>query len=144
MNNKKIQNQKTEVPTGIELNDKDYMNSLLSTLKEMTKNYATFLTETSNEYLYEEIKKFFDDTLELQRETYELMFQNGWYVLEEAGEQKVNEKYNMLNQEFDDLYAESEDDEELEDNDDDESEEYENEDDSDDEEESNDDEEDEE
>ena len=123
MNNKKIQNQKTEVPTGIELNDKDYMNSLLSTLKEMTKNYATFLTETSNEYLYEEIKKFFDDTLELQRETYELMFQNGWYVLEEADEQKVNEKYNMLNQEFDDLYAESEDDEELED--DDESEDYE-------------------
>ena len=140
MNNKKIQNQKTEVPTGIELNDKDYMNSLLSTLKEMTKNYATFLTETSNEYLYEEIKKFFDDTLELQRETYELMFQNGWYVLEEADEQKVNEKHNMLNQEFEDLYAESEDDEELED--DDESVDYE--DDSDDEEESNDDEDDEE
>lgn len=121
MNNKKIQNQKTEVPTGIELNDKDYMNSLLSTLKEMTKNYAVFLTEVSNEYLYEEIKKFFDDTLELQRETYELMFQNGWYILEEAEEQKINEKYNTLNQEFDDLYTESdieEDDDEEDDNED--------------------------
>ena len=38
--NNQIANQKQEVPTGINLNDKDYINSLLTCLKEMTKNYA--------------------------------------------------------------------------------------------------------
>ena len=43
MNNNKICNPKTNTPTGIELNDKDYLNSLLSCLKEMEKNYTLAL-----------------------------------------------------------------------------------------------------
>ena len=34
-----VQNKKTTTPKGICLNDKDYMNSILSSLKEMSKNY---------------------------------------------------------------------------------------------------------
>ena len=56
MNNNQIKNPKVEVPTGKTLNDKDYMNSLLSTLKELVKNYAIALTEASNENLYNEYK----------------------------------------------------------------------------------------
>ena len=56
MNNNQICNPKVEVPTGLNLNDKDNINSLLSTLKEMTKNYAVALTEASNEILYHEYK----------------------------------------------------------------------------------------
>ena len=48
MNNNKISNPKKEVPTGISLNDQDYMTILLSHLKELTKNYAVALTEASN------------------------------------------------------------------------------------------------
>ena len=44
-NNNKICNPKTEVPTGESLNDKDYVNSLLSSLKDMTKNYALVMTD---------------------------------------------------------------------------------------------------
>ena len=105
-NNNMIQNQKVEVPTGLELNDKDYMNCLLTTLKEMTKNYAIALTEISNEELYQEFKELFNEVSLLQRETYELMFQNGWYSVEKAEEQKITNKYNMLNQEFKDLFSE--------------------------------------
>ena len=54
MNNNQISNPKVEVPTGKTLNDKDYLNCLLSSLKEMTKNYAIALTEASNEALYNE------------------------------------------------------------------------------------------
>ena len=79
------------------------MNTLLSTLKEMTKNYAIALTEASNENLYKELKKLFDSTISLQRETYELMFKKGWYSIEEAESKKIDTKYNMLNQEFIDL-----------------------------------------
>ncbi len=39
MNNQQISNPKTEVPTGIELNDKDYITSLLTCLKDIEKNY---------------------------------------------------------------------------------------------------------
>ena len=49
----KITNPKVEVPTGMGLNDKDYCNCLLSTLKEMSKNYSLAMTEASNEWLYQ-------------------------------------------------------------------------------------------
>lgn len=101
--NNKISNPKVEVPKGVSINDKDYMNSLLSCLKEMVKNYAIALTEASNENLYNQYKEMFDTYSNLQREVFEVMFRKGWYVLEQAEEQKINSKYQMLNQEFLDL-----------------------------------------
>ena len=102
-NSNKISNQKTEVPTGKSLNDKDYLNCLLTTLKEMVKNYATVLTEASNENLYNNYKEMFDRYSKMQREVYELMFRNGWYSLEKAEMQKINSKIQMLSQEITDL-----------------------------------------
>ncbi len=100
MNNNKISNPKVEVPKGVSINDKDYMNSLLSCLKEMVKNYAVALTEASNENLYNQYKEMFDTYSSLQREVFEAMFRKGWYSLEQAEEQKINSKYQMLNQEL--------------------------------------------
>lgn len=54
--NNQISNPKVEVPTGIACNDKDYLNSLLSCLKEMSKNYVMAMTEASNESLFEKHK----------------------------------------------------------------------------------------
>ena len=101
--NNQIQNTKTEVPSGIKLNDKDYLNSLLSSLKEMVKNYSSVLTEASNENLYNTYKIMFDKYVELQREVFELAFKKGWYTLEKAENNKVSNKYQTLNQEYSDL-----------------------------------------
>lgn len=101
--NNSISNPKTEVSKGTSLNDKDYMNSLLGTLKEMVKNYAVALTEASNKNLYNEFKTMFDEYSNLQREVYETMFRKGWYTLEKAEQQKLDSKYQTLNQEFMDL-----------------------------------------
>lgn len=101
--NNQIQNPKTEVPTGIKLNDKDYLNSLLSCLKEMVKNYAVVLTESSNENLYNSYKIMFDKYIDLQRKVFELSFKKGWYVLETADANKVSNKHLTLNQEYIDL-----------------------------------------
>lgn len=101
--NNQIKNEKVNVPTGKTLNDKDYMNSLLSFLKEIVKNYATALTEASNEFLYNEYKNMFDIYSKLQRDVYELMFRKGWYVLEVAEQNKINSKFQTLSQEFTDL-----------------------------------------
>lgn len=98
--NNEIKNEKVQVPNGIEMNDKDYLNSLLSCLKEMTKNFATAMTEASNDHLYEKYEEMFEDVSEMQREVYEVMFQNGWYVLEKADTNKITKKYNLINQEF--------------------------------------------
>jgi len=98
--NNEIKNEKVQVPNGIEMNDKDYLNSLLSCLKEMTKNFATAMTEASNDHLYEKYEEMFEDVSEMQREVYEVMFQNGWYVLEKADTNKLTKKYNLINQEF--------------------------------------------
>lgn len=100
MNNNKICNPKTEVPSGTSLNDKDYLNSALSLLKDMEKNYVALLTEASNEYLFDKYANMFDGIKNLQREVFELAFKKGWYVLEKAEDTKVTEKYNTLNQEF--------------------------------------------
>ena len=103
--NNSISNPKIEVPKGTSINDKDYMNSLLGTLKEMVKNYAVTLTEVSNENLYNEFKTMFDEYSKLQREVYETIFRKGWYTLEVAEQQKLDNKHQTLNKEFMDLNA---------------------------------------
>lgn len=101
--NNEISNPQTEVSKGIELNEKDYINCLLSTLKEMSKNYVISMTEASNEALYNRYKEIFNKISELQRETYEVMFKKGWYKLEKAEQQKISNKYNTLKKEYEEL-----------------------------------------
>lgn len=103
MKNNEIKNQKKEVPTGIEMNDCDYLNSILELEKNMSNNYSIALNEASNDYLYEDYFTLLEDSKDAAREAYNLMFQNGWYTLEEAEEQKVSEKINCFNQELTEL-----------------------------------------
>lgn len=103
MNNNKISNPKKETPTGIKMNEKDYITCLLTLLKDIEKNYCIAMTEASNESLYNSYKNTFDNIASLQRETYEVMFQNGWYSLEQAENTKIQEKHQMLSQEYQDL-----------------------------------------
>ena len=103
MKNNQIKNTKTEVPKGLELNDKDFIGSLLSCLKSMEKNYTVALTEASNETLFDIYKGVFDEIALMQREVYELMFRKGWYCMEQAEQQKISTKYQTLNTEYNDL-----------------------------------------
>lgn len=98
MNNKEI-----EVPKGINLNDKDYLTNLLTLLKDMEKNLCVALTESSNETLYKEYKKMFDEYATFQRKTYELMYKFGWYKLEKASKTKVNTLISDLEKEMNNL-----------------------------------------
>lgn len=102
--NNQISNPKVEVPTGIACNDKDYLNSLLSCLKEMSKNYVMAMTEASNESLFEKHKQVFLTLISLQREVYQLMFRKGWYILEKSDTQKINQKLQTLSNEYQDLH----------------------------------------
>ena len=103
MNNNKIANPKVKVPTGMVLNDKDYLGDLLSCLKAMEKNYVIAMEEASNENLYHEFQEIFLSLATLQRDVYELMFQNGWYNLEKAESMKIDQKAQSLSVELSDL-----------------------------------------
>ena len=103
MNNNQISNLKVEVPSGITLNDKDYITCLITTLKEMAKGYTIAMTEASCESLYNSYKNNFDSIISLQRDVYELMFRKGWYVIEKSIVEKINNKFNVLSTEYQDL-----------------------------------------
>lgn len=90
----KIENPKTEVPETKELNDRDYLNSILESLKNMSDNFSIALNECSNKAMYKEVFTIFQNTKDLAREAYNLMFCNGWYSLEQAEEQKIMSKQN--------------------------------------------------
>lgn len=103
MKNNEIKNPKMEVPSGIEMNDRDYLNSILELEKNMSNNYSIALDEASNDYLYEDYFTLLEDTKDAAREAYNFMFQYGWYTLEEAEEAKVTEKINSLEQKLTEL-----------------------------------------
>ena len=103
MNDNKICNPKTEVPKGLELNDKDYVESILTVCKDLEKNLVIAMSESIHESLYETIYEMFNEIANLQREIYELWFRKGWFTLEKVENQKIINKYNTLNQEVVDL-----------------------------------------
>ncbi len=103
MNNNQIANPKVEVPTGMALNDQDYLKNLLSCLKEMEKNYVIAMTEASNESLYHQFQDIFLNLANNQRRVYELAFKKGWYTLEKAESMKIDQKAQSLGVKFSDL-----------------------------------------
>lgn len=92
--NQKVENPKTEVPQSIEMNDKDYLNTILEIEKNMSVNMTIALNEASNETLFEEIYQMFYNIKTKQRDIFELAFKKGWYSLEKAEEQKITAAYN--------------------------------------------------
>ena len=103
MDSNKIQNEKVEVPVGVELNDENYLNDILATLKGMVSNYANVLNEASNMNYYNTIKTIFDETSTLQRNFFDDLFQRGWYCLEEAESTKINEAITKLQPKLDEM-----------------------------------------
>ena len=96
MNQNKVQNEKVEVPKTLELNDENYLNDILSSLKCLVSNYACVLNEASNTSYYSIVKQIFDESSALQRNFFDILFQKGWYTLEKAEQQKIDEAINKL------------------------------------------------
>ena len=91
--NNKIQNPKIELDSSIEMNDENYLNDILETEKNMSVNFTYALNEASNETLFNEIYEMFKQIKEAQRNLFELSFRKGFYTLEKAETNKINEEY---------------------------------------------------
>ncbi|WP_163536907.1 spore coat protein [Gracilibacillus sp. YIM 98692] len=96
--NQKVQNPETQLPKSKSMNDRDFLNDMLSTQKYLSQAYSTALNEASNQTLYQDILHIFEDTQNCQRELYNLMFKNGWYTLEQADPQSCQQSYQQFQQ----------------------------------------------
>lgn len=96
MNQQTIQNRETQVPKTPQMNDRDFLNDMLTTEKYMTSSYSTFLHEASHQQLYQDMLNIFTETQSCQRELYNLMFKKGWYTLEAADQQKLQQSYQQF------------------------------------------------
>lgn len=101
--NNKISNPKTEVPATEQMNDCNYLTSILEIEKNMSVNLTIALNETSNEELYNKLFESFKLVKEAQRNLYELSFKKGWYTLEKAEDTKIAEKYNECHSKINEL-----------------------------------------
>lgn len=101
--NNKIQNPKIELDSFIEMNDENYLNDILETEKNMSVNFTYALNEASNETLFNEIYEMFKQIKEAQRNLFELSFRKGFYTLEKAETNKINEEYNTLLNKFNEI-----------------------------------------
>lgn len=95
--------EETQVDKIKEMNDRDYLVDILCSEKEITKNMCTALTEASNTHLHEELYNIFETVEQIQAETYELAWNNGWYSLEEAEKTKISQKAKELQKKLDEL-----------------------------------------
>ncbi|WP_093046039.1 spore coat protein [Thalassobacillus cyri] len=78
------------------MNERDYVNDQLSTEKYMTASYNVALNEASNQNLYNDLATIFKETQDCQRDMYNLMFKKGWYSLEAADQQKLQQSYQQF------------------------------------------------
>lgn len=95
--------EETSVTKTIELNDRDYLDDILCSEKEITKNMCMALTEASNTKLHQDLYDIFTTVKELQEMAYELAWNNGWYKLEEAEKTKISQAQKELQKKFDEL-----------------------------------------
>ncbi|MFC7322206.1 spore coat protein [Halobacillus campisalis] len=92
----KIQNPETSVPKTPEMNERDFLNDMLTTEKYMTGSYNVALNEASNQTLYQDLATIFKETQDCQRNLYNLMFKNGWYAVDQAEQPKVQNAYQQF------------------------------------------------
>ncbi|SDM16350.1 spore coat protein [Sediminibacillus halophilus] len=91
----KVQNAETQVPKTPQMNERDFVNDVLASEKYLTGAYSIALNEASNQGLYQELASISKETQDCQRNLYNLMFKNGWYSLEKADQQKVQQAYQQ-------------------------------------------------
>ncbi|SDJ01576.1 spore coat protein [Natribacillus halophilus] len=93
MPNQAIQNPQTTVPNTQNMTDKDFLNDLLTTEKYMTASYTTAMNEASHDQLFQQISNVCHETEQCSRQLFNKMFQNGWYALEGAPTQTIQQSH---------------------------------------------------
>lgn len=95
-NQQKIQNPETQIQKTPQMNDRDFINDILTTEKYMTTSYTQALHEASNDQLYQDLLGIYTETANAQRSLYNLMFKKGWYAIEATDPQKLQQSHQQF------------------------------------------------
>jgi len=92
-NRREIKNPQSALQNvkGPEMNDRDFLNDALSTEKYLTENLNIFVREASHINLYGDLNKILAETHQCTREIFNLMFKKGWYSLQGAERQEIQQ-----------------------------------------------------
>lgn len=82
---------------GPEFNDRDRLNEILTIEKYMTAGYNTGLNELQNPKLHETVQGILGDEHNMQFQVFDQMWQKGWYKIEAADKQKIDQAYQQFN-----------------------------------------------
>ena len=78
----------------------NYLYNILETEKSISNYYSLFLNETSNDYLYENIFSMLEDSKDMAREIYNLIYNKEHFYLDEAEDNKINLLISKLKKEL--------------------------------------------
>lgn len=81
-----------------QLDDKSMLNDMLNTEKQLVGVYASFLCECAAPDARQIFSGNLNQTAQDQYQTFKLMQQKGWYQLEQAEAQKINQARQALSQ----------------------------------------------
>ncbi|MFD3448763.1 spore coat protein [Microbacteriaceae bacterium 4G12] len=98
MNQNQVGNQQTNIPQTPQMNDRDFINDMLSTEKYLKNGYDIAQNEASHQPLFQALNMIYTETQTCQRELYNLMLQKGWYTLEQAEQPKMQQKMQQFSQ----------------------------------------------
>jgi spore coat protein CotF len=82
---------------GPEMNDRDRINDVLSSVKQMTVGYTIGLNEMQNPKLHQDIQNILNDTHLMQKQIFDAMFQKGWYKMKAADQQEITQAHTQFN-----------------------------------------------
>lgn len=97
MKNNRICNRRVRVESGINMNDRDYLENIFFLEQGLSNMYSNLLTKVSNDYLYEDFFELFEDSKDISRDIYDLLFKNGWLEVEKASNVEINDLNSKLN-----------------------------------------------
>lgn len=73
--------------------DKDISTNLLISLKHMKAEFNTFTQEASNEDLFQQIEEIYLCVSRLQRDVFDMMCEQGWYVMKSDTSANISKAY---------------------------------------------------
>ncbi|MDD6272248.1 MAG: spore coat protein [Bacilli bacterium] len=86
------------------LTEEDILNDVLLSEKNISNCYSIAINEMSNAKLYKKIMSIFEDTKDISRDMFNLMYQNGWYQLESEDETKIETSFDKYNKKYEELF----------------------------------------
>lgn len=89
---KEIRNPQTgQLPKvkGMEMNDRDRLNDMLATEKYLTDSLNIMQREASHRQLFDDVNLMLNETHQMGREAFNMMFEKGWYTMQGVDRNQV-------------------------------------------------------